>query len=79
MALYYKRNGHSDKLLNVGEREKIEEMNESADYVLNVQADGLELERIEVQFTDIPMCRYAYNRPVTWYGDHAKFIAKNFR
>lgn len=75
MALYYSTNGNIDKVVNVGETEKILAMNDVAESVTKVQANGDEAVAIERQFTNIPMC---WNRVVTWYGDHAKFVAKHF-
>lgn len=44
-------------------------------YVLEVQADGDELQAVYEKFDNIPTS--AWNRVVRWYGDHAKFIAAN--
>ncbi len=45
------------------------------DQAIIVQADGHELEHIEQHIHGIPMHN---GRVVTWYGDHAKFIAYNW-
>lgn len=43
--------------------------------VTSVQADGHELEYIKQYFTGLPMHN---GRVVSWYGDHANFIAHNW-
>ena len=45
-----------------------------ADYVIEIQADGDELEYIKNNFTNIP---YSNKRVVNWKGDIAKFIVRN--
>jgi hypothetical protein len=42
--------------------------------IIEVQADGDELEYIKNKFTNIPM---STNRVINWYGDIARFIASN--
>lgn len=43
--------------------------------LVEVQADGDELDFISVQYSNIPMV--ARNRIVRWFGDDAKFIVAN--
>lgn len=42
--------------------------------IVEIQADGDELEYIQSKFTNIPM---STNRVINWYGDIAKFITNN--
>ena len=44
--------------------------------VVEIQADGDELELIKKNFTNLPGSKGPIIR---WYGDHAKFIAANLK
>lgn len=46
------------------------------DPIIEVQANGHELEYIRNTMSNIPMV--TNKKVVRWYGDHAKFIANNF-
>lgn len=61
-------------LHNVRDGDSVKVLRAMAAGAERLQADGFELETIKKQFSNIPMC----NGPVVmWYGDTAKFIAKN--
>jgi hypothetical protein len=44
--------------------------------VVEIQADGHELERVIETCTNIPL---THGRVVRWFGDHAKFIFHNLK
>ncbi len=76
MALYFSTaNGREPQELHVGDKARLDMMRLNAPDVVEVQADGDELEHIRREFRNLPG-RSA--RVVRYYGDHAKFIAGNF-
>lgn len=54
--------------------QKVSIPKEELNQVIEVQADGDELEHIRYQFQNIP---HAKVRVCNWYGDIAKFIVNN--
>lgn len=52
------------------------ELNKDVESVLEIQADGDELEAIREQFPSLVIPKHAV---VRWYGDMAKFIVGNLK
>jgi hypothetical protein len=70
MALYVVTNDNDENQWHVGERK----LDIAAKYVIEIQADGDELEKIKREVAGIPMTN---QRVVRWFGDDAKFIYAN--
>lgn len=59
----------------VNEPDPLHRKNLSAKDVIEVQADGHELEYIQKHMNNLPTA--PKTRVVSWFGDHARFIAAN--
>ena len=71
MAMYVEFKNGSESVYHVGSQKKIPSPRE----VVSIQADGDELEKIQLTMT---LSRISSKRVVTWVGDDAQFIAANW-